>query len=70
MSHSAKPTTLWPRSSTARAPEPLMRIFISYSSKDHDYAEAVYDLLQTIGQDVFWAAETLRPGEQFESLLA
>jgi hypothetical protein len=47
-----------------------MRLFISYSSKDHDYADAVYELLQTIGQDVFWAAETLRPGEQFESLLA
>src|SRR5262249_10495524 len=47
----------------------LMRIFIAYSSKDRDYAEAVYELLQTIGQDVFWANETFRPGAQFESLL-
>ena len=47
-----------------------MRIFISYSSKDREYAGAVCDLLQNIGQDVFYAEETFRPGAQFESLLS
>lgn len=46
-----------------------MRVFISYSSKDEEYATTVSELLKTIGQDVFFAAETMRVGAQFESLL-
>lgn len=48
----------------------MSRIYLSYSHRDSDYVRRLAEALKQIGQDPFYAEDSLTPGEKFQSVLS